>query len=104
MPVSPSPAAGARLRYALAILLGALLLAWPALLNRYPLLYPDSVSYLQDGRAIARALILHQLDGFEAMRSEFYSLGIFSFHWNLTPWPIVALNALLTSWVLWLVL
>ncbi len=104
MPDSPPPAAGARLRRALAILLGALLLAWPALLNRYPLLYPDSVSYLQDGRAIARALFLHQLDGFEAMRSEFYSLGIFPFHWNLTPWPIVALNALLTSWVLWLVL
>ena len=102
-PISPAPAAAARLRRALAILLGAILLAWPALLNRYPLLYPDSVSYLQDGRAIARALFLHQLDGFEAMRSEFYSLGIFPFHWNLTPWPIVALNAVLTSWVLWLV-
>ena len=106
MPVSPSPspAAGARLRHALAILLGALLLAWPALLNRYPLLYPDSVSYLQEGRAIARALFFHQLNGFEAMRSEFYSLGIFPFHGNLTPWPIVALNAVLTSWMLWLVL
>ena len=102
--VSPAPAGGARLRHALAILLGALLLAWPALFNRYPLFYPDSVSYLQDGRAIARALFLHQLNGFEAMRSEFYSLGIYPFHWNLTPWPIVALNAVLTSWVLWLVL
>ena len=104
MPVSPVPAAGARLRGALAIPLGALLLAWPALFNRYPLLYPDSVSYLQDGRAIARALFLHQLDGFQAMRAESYSLGIYPLHWNLTPWPIVALNALLTAWVLWLVL
>jgi len=99
-PVSP---ARARLRHSLAVLFGALLLAWPALLNRYPLLYPDSVSYLQDGRSIARALFLHQLDGFEAMRSELYSLSIFPFHWNLTPWPVIALNALLTSWVLWLV-
>ncbi len=89
---------------ALAILLGAALLTWPALLNRYPLIYPDSISYLDDGRGIARALFLHRLTGFYAMRSEFYSLGIFPFHWNLTPWPIVAWQALLTSWVLWLVL
>jgi hypothetical protein len=102
-PSSPVSAARARLRHSLAVLFGALLLAWPALLNRYPLLYPDSVSYLQDGRSIARALFLHELDGFEAMRSELYSLSIFPFHWNLTPWPVIALNALLTSWVLWLV-
>ena len=89
---------------ALAILCGAALLIWPALINRYPLIYPDSISYLDDGRGIARALFLHRLTGFYAMRSEFYSLGIFPFHWNLTPWPIVAWQALLTSWVLWLVL
>lgn len=102
-PSTPVSATPPQLRHSLAVLFGALLLAWPALLNRYPLLYPDSVSYLQDGRSIARALFLHQLDGFEAMRSELYSLSIFPFHWNLTPWPVIALNALLTSWVLWLV-
>jgi hypothetical protein len=83
------------------ILSGAALLTWPALLNRYPLLYPDSIGYLQDGRPVAAALFLHQ-PGVDAMRSEFYSLGIFPFHWNLTPWPIVALQALLTAYVLYL--
>jgi hypothetical protein len=88
---------------ALAIVLGAILLCWPALLNRYPLLYPDSIGYLQDGRPVAAALFLHRLANFTAQRAELYSLGILLFHWNLTPWPIVALNALLTAYVLWLV-
>jgi hypothetical protein len=87
---------------AAAIPFAALLLAWPALLNRYPLLYPDSVGYLQDGRATAAAIFLHRLAGYNAQRSELYSLGIFPFHWNVSPWPIVALNALLTAYVLYL--
>jgi hypothetical protein len=90
-----------RLRTPFAILTAALLFTWPALLNRYPLLYPDSVSYLSDGRPTFFALFHHTL--VNAMRSEFYSLGIFPFHWNFTPWPIVALQALLTAYVLWLV-
>jgi hypothetical protein len=94
----------ARIGRGLAVAAGALLMLWPALLNRYPLMYPDSISYLGDGRPLARILFLHAPRGYLAMRSEFYSLGIFPFHWNLTPWPIVAWQALLTSWVLWLTL
>ena len=45
-------------------LLGALLLAWPAFLNGFPLLYPDSMTYLADGRIVARALFLHRLSGY----------------------------------------
>ena len=86
------------------VVAGAALLTWPAILNRYPLMYPDSIGYLGDGRPLARILFLHAPKGYLAMRSEFYSLGIFPFHWNLTPWPIVAWQALLTSWVLWLTL
>jgi hypothetical protein len=41
-----------------AVLVGALLMTWPALYNRYPLLYPDSMSYLEDARLVARALFL----------------------------------------------
>src|ERR1017187_1734000 len=93
----------ARIGRGLVAAAGAALFTWPALLNRYPLMSPDSVSYLGDGRGIARALFLHRL-GVSAMRSEFYSLGIFPFHWNVTPWPIVAWQALLTAWVLWLTL
>ena len=42
-----------------AVVAGALLMLWPAILNRYPLLYPDSISYLGDGRTLARILLLH---------------------------------------------
>lgn len=93
----------ARLKRALAILAGALILLWPAFLSGYPLLYPDSMSYLGDGRPLARILFLHAPKGYAAMRSELYSLGIFPFHWNITAWPIAALQALLTAYILWLV-
>jgi hypothetical protein len=92
------------LRQAAMVILGALLLAWPALYNRYPLLYPDSMTYLGDGRLVARALFLHQLSDYYGMRSFFYSLGILPWHWNVTPWPIVAFQSLLTAYVLWLVI
>jgi hypothetical protein len=82
---------------------GALLLAWPALYNRYPLFYPDSMTYLGDGRAVARAVFLHQLSEYYGMRSLIYSLGILPWHWNVTPWPVVAFQSLLTAYVLWLV-
>ena len=82
---------------------GALLTAWPAFYNGYPLLYPDSMSYLEDGRLVARALFLHRLSADYGGRSFIYCLGILPLHWNTTPWPIVSLNALLTAYVIWLV-
>jgi hypothetical protein len=93
----------ARIGRGLVVVAGALLLLWPAFLNRYPLFYPDSMSYLGDGRPLARILFLHAPKGYVAMRSEFYSLGIFPFHWNVTAWPSIALQALLTAYILWLV-
>lgn len=86
-----------------AVLVGALLMSWPALYNGYPLLYPDSMTYLEDGRLVARALFLHRFSDYYGMRSFIYSLGILPWHWNITPWPIVALHALLTAYVIWLV-
>ncbi len=86
-----------------AVLAGALLMTWPALYNRYPLLYPDSMSYLEDGRLVARALFLHKFSADYGGRSFIYCLGILPFHWNVTAWPIVALNAFLTAYVIWLV-
>jgi hypothetical protein len=86
-----------------AILLSALFLMWPAFFNRYPLLYPDSMTYLENGPPVARALFLHQLSDYYGMRSFIYSLGILPFHWNATLWPIVALQAMLTACVIWLV-
>jgi hypothetical protein len=88
---------------ALAVMAGAILLAWPAFYNGFPLLYPDSMTYLEDGRIVARAVFLHHFSGYYGMRSLFYSLGILPFHWNMNPWPIVALQCLLVAWVVWLV-
>ena len=88
---------------AAAVAAGALLLAWPAIYNHYPLLYPDSITYLADGRSVARALFLHRLSEYYGMRSLIYSLGILPFHWNVSPWPVVALHAGLAAWILWLV-
>jgi hypothetical protein len=85
-----------------AVLLGALMLAWPAFFNGYPLLYPDSMTYLDDGPTVARAVFLHQLSDYYGERSFFYSLGILPFHWNLTAWPIVGLQCLLVAWIIWL--
>ena len=86
-----------------AVLLGALFLAWPAFYNGFPLLYPDSMTYLSDGRVVAKALFLHQFSGYYGVRSFFYSLVILPFHWNISPWSIVALQCLLVAFVVWLV-
>jgi hypothetical protein len=93
----------ARLTHVLAILTSALVSTWPALLNRYPLLYADSLSYLGEGRAIAQQF-LHRTGNFIGMRSEFYSLFIFFVHWGRSPWTVVALHALLTAYIVWLVI
>lgn len=78
-------------------------MAWPAFYNGYPLVYPDSMSYLENGHVVAQAVFLHRLSPSYGARSLIYSLGILPFHWNVTPWPIVGLNALLTAYVIWLV-
>jgi hypothetical protein len=81
----------------------AILMFWPAVYNGYPLLYPDSMSYLQDGPRVARAVFLHELSPYYGGRSFIYAMGIVPFHWNVTPWPVVGLQSLVTAWTLWLV-
>jgi hypothetical protein len=90
-----------RLRGA-AVLAGALALTWPAFLNGFPLLYPDSLTYLAAGSRVARALFLHQFSDDYGLRSAFYSLGILAWHWDWTPWPVAFMQCLLVAWVLWL--
>src|SRR5229473_3378508 len=97
-----SPTADRAVLRAGTVLFAAVVLAWPAFYNRYPLLYPDSVSYLGDGTGLARALFLHQFSDYYGYRSLIYSLGILALHWHVTPWPIVAFSALVTSYVFWL--
>jgi hypothetical protein len=93
---------GQRAAGAATLLLGTLLLLWPAIYNGFPLLYPDSMTYLADGAPVARALFLHRFSAYYGIRSLLYSLVIFPFHCNLTAWPVAALQCLLTAWVLWL--
>lgn len=87
----------------LAVLLGALFMAWPAIYNGFPLLYPDSMTYIDDGRIVARAVFLHQLSDYYGMRSFIYSMAILPLHWNVSVWPVAAAQCLLTAWILWLV-
>jgi len=84
------------------VLAAAFLMMWPALYNRYPLLYPDSMAYLEDGPLVARALFLRIFSDDYGQRSLIYCLGILPLHLNVTTWPIVVLNALLTAYVIWL--
>ncbi|MCH8054619.1 MAG: hypothetical protein IH857_00500 [Deltaproteobacteria bacterium] len=87
-----------------AVLGAALLMSWPALYNGFPLLFfGDSLAYLASGEGVARALFLRDFSLCCADRSLIYSLVILPFHWNITPWPIVGLNAILTAYVIWLV-
>lgn len=85
------------------LLIATLFLAWPAIYNGFPLLYPDSMTYLDDGRIVARAIFQHQFSLYYGMRSFFYSLAILPFHWNQSAWPIVALQCFLVAYVLRLV-
>ncbi len=86
------------------MLAGALALIWPALYNRFPLLYPDSMSYLEDGPLVARAVFLHKFSVDYGGRSFIYCLGILALHWNVSAWPVVGLNAFMTSYFIWLVM
>ena len=83
------------------VLLGAVMLLWPAIYNGYPLLYPDSLAYLEDGVRVARAVFLHQFSPFYGVRSLVYSLSIFPLHGKVTPWPIALAQSLAVAWVLW---
>lgn len=93
----------AAILYHLIWLPAALLLTWPAFYNRYPLLFPDSLSYIESGPRVARALFLHQPSHYYGVRSFIYALGIAPFHCHAVLWPVIALQAVITAYVLWLV-
>jgi hypothetical protein len=86
-----------------AIVGAALLFCWPALWNGYPLLIPDCITYVASGR---RAILLFLGDrtvSNQYLRSPIYSAGIYPFHLGVTAWPVIAMQAVLAAWVLWLV-
>ena len=78
----------------LSFVLASLSLLWPAFWNGYPLVFSDTGTYLSQA-------IQHYL-GWD--RPPFYSLFLLPLHMCITTWPAIAAQALLTVWVLRLVL
>jgi len=76
----------------LAILAGAALLAWPALLNGYPLVFIDSVSYL--GHTL--------FPEWPWDKTAAYGPFLHLFHWGWSLWPALAAQVLVVSHLLWL--
>nr|WP_294531276.1 hypothetical protein [uncultured Rhodopila sp.] len=75
------------------VLAAAALLLWPALWNGYPIVFADTGTYLSQA--------LHLYAGWD--RPVFYSLFMLPLHGTVTLWPVVAVQALVTAWVLRLV-
>jgi hypothetical protein len=80
------------MRAALAVLAGALLLAWPAALNGYPLVFSDTGGFL------------HQTLGPLMLWDKPWVYGplLHGLHWRVTLWMPLAAQALLVSGMLWL--
>jgi hypothetical protein len=85
------------------VIAAAAALCWPAIWNGYPLLMSDSAEYVRDGSPVLQMLLQPSLVRVVETRSELYSLVILPLHRNVTVWPVVVWQALLTAWVLWLV-
>lgn len=75
-----------------AILLGAGVLAWPAFLNGYPLVFIDSVSYL--GQTL--------FPEWPWDKTPAYGPFLHAFHWGWSLWPALAGQVLVVSHLLWL--
>lgn len=80
------------MRAAAAVTLGALLLAWPALLNGYPLVFIDTVSYL--GHTL--------FPEWPWDKTPVYGPFLHLFHWGWSLWPALAGQVLVLSHLLWL--
>lgn len=78
----------------LAIPLAALLLLWPALWNGWPLVFSDTADYLW----------IWTTPGLRGIRPPAYGWLIGPLHLGRTLWPVIIAQALLTAWLVWLVL
>jgi hypothetical protein len=92
-----------RMLRAVAVVCEALLLCWPAFLNRFPLMFPDSVSYLGYSVPIWHKLLGQAMPeaAYATHRSVIFSLWLLGLWWKRLA-PIVLVQGLLTAWVLWL--
>ncbi|HYZ21812.1 MAG TPA: hypothetical protein VE690_06600, partial [Rhodopila sp.] len=77
----------------LAVPAAAAMLLWPAVWNGYPIVFTDTGTYLSQA--------IHRYAGWD--RPVFYSVFMLALHWTRTVWPVIAAQALLAAWILWLV-
>ena len=74
-----------------AILAGGLILAWPALLNGYPLVFSDTGAFLAQ-----------TVQGWAVWDKPLaYGPALHLFHWRITLWGPLAAQVLVVSWLLW---
>lgn len=76
----------------LAVLLGAALLVWPAVLNHYPLVFIDTVSYLLHTTA----------PEVPWDKTQAYGPFLHLFHWERSLWGPLAAQGLIASHLAWL--
>lgn len=76
-----------------AILAGAALLAWPAFVNGYPLVFSDTGGFLH--QTLGPLMIWD--------KPWIYGPMLHAFHWRVTLWLPLAAQALVVSHLLWLV-
>lgn len=77
----------------LVVVLGALLLIWPALWNQYPILFSDTGGLIE--------MSLEPTIGWD--KPWIYGPFLHLFHWRQTLWPCVLAQGLIVSHLLWLV-
>jgi hypothetical protein len=75
------------------VLAGAALLLWPAALNGYPLLFSDTGAFL------AQTLMAWPIWD----KPFVYGPALHALHWRVTLWTPALAQALLLSWLIWLV-
>lgn len=83
---------------ALTLVSGALILCLAALVNGEPLIAGDTFGYLADASGLLR---LQRPDG---VHPVFYGLAIWPLHWERTVWPVVVVQGLVVTHLIWLTL
>ncbi len=76
------------------VVLGGLMLVWPAFWNGYPLLFSDSGAFLH--QSLGPLMIWD--------KPWVYGPLLHLFHWRLTLWLPVVAQGVMVSWLLWLTL
>jgi hypothetical protein len=72
--------------FCIILILGTIGVIWPAILNHYPFIFPDTSDYI----------ILTP----RVYRSPFYQLWVFLTGWKISLWPIIISQSLLTTWLI----